>query len=274
MSAESSTGLKPPLAAYGVTWEFGGRRVLDEVSFELDRGRIMALIGPNGSGKSTLMKILSGVLGGGRIAPGRGEIRYRGTDFRAISQADRARHVAYVGPDLSAEFPLTAHEAVLLGRTTQGSALFSQLAGGDGERIREAMERCRCWELRDRALHSLSGGERQLVALARAFAQGASVLLLDEALSRMDLNHQSAIGRMLREQADRQLLSALLVSHDLNLAAEWADSCLLLQAGRKVADGPIRATLTEEQLRKLYPGVSLLVAPNPATGAPQVHFGR
>lgn len=274
MPANTSTAL---LGVYGVhyRWNAGPSSaqapVLEDVSFELASGEILALLGPNGSGKSTLMKIVSGIL------PLRGEgcsgqVRFRGKDFLSDRPEWRARQVAYVGYDLQAEFPMTAYETVLLGRTCQGSGIFGRISREDRDAVEWAMTECACWELRDRDLHTLSGGERQLVALARALSQGARVLFLDESLSQMDLNHQAWMGRKLRVWAS-QGWSALLVSHDVNLASEWADSCLLLKRGRAVATGPLKDVLTEERIREIYPGADLRVGLNPATGAPKVFFG-
>ena len=135
------------------------------------------------------------------------------------------------------------------------------------------MVRCFCWALRDRDLHTLSGGERQLVALARALVQGAKVFLLDESLSRMDLHHQAAIGKLLTELA-AESFSILLVSHDINIASEWARTALLMKGGRRIAHGPIRDVLNEKNIRALYPSSDLVVGVNPASGAPKVFFGR
>lgn len=258
--------------AYGMTYQYGrGAPVLDGVSFEIAKGEIMALLGPNGSGKSTLMKLAAGILPlkGPNCS---GVVRFKGSEFLSQPPHWRAKHVAYVAPDLRAEFPLTAEEAVMLGRICHGVGLLKQVSEQDREAVRSAMEQCLCWGLRDRDLHTLSGGERQLVALARVIAQGARVLFLDESLSRMDLNHQAMIGRLLRRLAE-QGYSILLVSHDLNLASEWADTCVLLRAGRDVAKGPLREVLTEERVRALYPGADLVVGANPVSGAPKVFFG-
>ena len=268
----SEAGTAPPIAVFGLSWEFAGKRVLDEVSFELEKGSVLALIGPNGSGKSTLLKLISGVLSPRRLYAGSGVVRYRGIDFRELSPLARARQVAYVGVDLGSEFPLTAYEAVTLGRSAQGTAFFRMTTTADAEVIRAAMTQCRCWELRDRILHSLSGGERQLVSLARALAQGAGVLLLDEALSRMDLHHQEAIGALLREEGRRRGLSAILVSHDLRLALAWADTALLLKAGRRKSCGPTAGAASAENLADLYPGLRVEVLNGVSGVGAQVRF--
>lgn len=260
------------LGAYGLSLEYSGaRRLLSEVSFELAAGEILSLLGPNGSGKSTLLKALAGVLApGARVS---GQVRYQGQDFLSEPLASRARKVAYLGADLIAQFPMTAEQAVTLGRSSQGGGLFGFSTSADRESVEQAMRRCFCWDHRARDLHTLSGGERQLVALARALAQGSRVLLLDESLSRMDLHHQAAVGRLLVELAG-QGYSVVLVSHDINLASEWAHSALLLRAGERVACGPIREVLTEGRVRALYPSSELVVGVSPVSGAPKVFFGR
>ncbi len=254
--------------AYGITYQYQNGKILDEISFEMERGEILALLGPNGSGKSTLLKTIAGILSLDRKECS-GQIRLNGADFLSLVSVERARQIAYVGHELRAEFPLSAYETVALGRIChQGVASVSE----NESRVRWAMEQCNCWGLRDRDLHTLSGGEKQLVMLAQALAQGAKVLLIDETLSRMDLNHQIRTGKMLRNLA-AEGYSFILVAHDANLACEWADSCLLLKKGKRIAHGPLKEVFTEERVRELYPGAELIVSKNPSTGAPQVFFG-
>lgn len=255
----------PLLGVFGVTCHYREHVALDEVSFELEAGEILALVGPNGSGKSTLLKAIAGLLplrGAGRA----GQVRVSGHDFLSLDSGSRARQIAYLGEEPRAEFPITAWEAVSLGRFAHGGAQREDAS------VRAAMERTLTWALRDRHLDTLSGGERQRVSVARALAQGARLLFLDEALSKMDLHHQAWMGKLLRELAQTGY-GIILVSHDLNFAGECASSVLLLQAGRKRAHGPTREVLTTERLAEMYPGAHLLVGANPATGAPQVFFG-
>jgi iron complex transport system ATP-binding protein len=260
----------PVLAAYGVTYAYGDLDVLNEISLELDRHEILALLGPNGSGKSTLLKILAGILPI-RGGSGSGHVNFAGRDLSLLKSSERAQSVAYVASDLRAEFPLTAFEAVMMGRSCLSRSLLSRFSSHDEDAVHAAMEQCYCWGLRSRDLHTLSGGERQLVILARAIAQGARVLLLDEALSKMDLNHQALVGRLLRSLA-QEGYAIILVSHDVNLGTEWADTCLLLNKGRTVAHGPVREVLIEDRIRSLYPGAELIVGANPVTGMPKVFF--
>lgn len=258
------------LGVYGVSYRFSGRKVLEDVSFELASGEILTLLGPNGSGKSTLLKAIAGIL---PLRSSSGQVRYLGQDLLSQSLAWRAQRVAYVGADLIAQFPMTALQAVTLGRSSQGGSFLRLSSKEDLVAVESAMRRCFCWELRERDLHTLSGGERQLVALARALVQGARVLFLDESMSRMDLHHQAAVGRLLKELA-AQGFSAVLVSHDINIASEWAHTALLLKKGARVACGPIREVLTEVNIRALYPDSELVVGVSPASGAPKIFFGR
>lgn len=266
------------LGVYGITYCWQAQKgqsenALDEVSFEVARGEIVALLGPNGSGKSTLLKLIAGVLRVGANGSS-GQVRLQGLDFLSLPAYMRAQKIAYVAADLRAGFPLTAQEAVSLGltcRKTQGAWKAWRTSSEESEIIRSAMERCFCWHLRARDLESLSSGERQLVGMARALAQGSKMLLLDETLSRMDLNHQGSIGRLLRELA-KENWTMILVSHDFNLATEWADSAIFLKKGKKIAQGPIKEVMTQEKIEKLYPQSDLIVGSNPATGAPKIFF--
>jgi iron complex transport system ATP-binding protein len=267
---------KPLLAAYGLTWSYSNGKassgtVLDAVSFELGLGEFVALVGPNAAGKSTLLKLVAGVLPSlsGHLS---GQVRFRGEDLLGFVPQRRARSVSYVGADLRADFPLTALEAVLLGRVCQGFRLFERVSREELDSALRAMEMCRCSELRDRDLNTLSGGERQLVALARALFQGAPVVFLDESLSRMDLNHQVVIGDLLRGLCADRKLSVVLVSHDLNVATEWADQCWIMQQGQMVASGDMKSVLTGERLERLYPGGELILGENPWSRTPKVFF--
>jgi iron complex transport system ATP-binding protein len=275
MSATGNSQQAARLGVYGLSHSYGRREVLKEVSFELAAGEILSLLGPNGSGKSTLLKAIAGVLPGesGFARSRHPKVLYQGKDFLSQPLSWRAQRVAYVGADLNAQFPMTAEQAVLLGRSSQGASLFRLSTPDDRAAVEQAMRHCSCWELRRRDLHSLSGGERQLVALARALAQSARTLFLDETLSRMDLHHQAAVGRLLTQLASIGY-SIVLVSHDVNIASEWAHSALLLRKGERVACGPIREVLTDASIRALYPDSELTVAASPASGAPKVFFGR
>jgi len=270
------------LQVCGISYAWGSRSeddaknrkiALDEVSFELAKGEIVVLLGPNGSGKSTLMKVISGILPLVRADGASGSMRYLGQNLTSIPQLRRAQLIAYIGSDLRAQFPMSAEDTVFLGRTCQKFGFLRRVSEEDIRTVKWAMELCFCWDLRERNLETLSGGERQLVALACGLAQGARILLLDETLSKMDINHQAAVGKVLKGLA-RDGYTILLVSHDLNVASEWAERAILLKSGRKVAEGSIHEMVSEEKLRLLYPNTGVVIGRNPVTGAPKVFFDR
>lgn len=259
------------LGIYGLTYGYREHALLKEVSFELDSHEILGLIGPNGAGKSTLLKIIAGILPL-RSSGGGGQVFYQGGNFLTRPASERAKCVAYVSPDLRSEFPLTVYDAILMGRICHGGSSLRNTSVEDKDAVLSAMERSHCWGLRERELGSLSGGERCLVALARALAQKARILLLDETLSKMDLNHQALVGKLLRKLAESGH-SIILVSHDLNLTTEWADKCLLLKQGNRLALGSTHEVITTENIQALYGGKELWVGPHPKTGVPKIFFG-
>ncbi len=263
-----------PLQVLGLSYHRSHKKdVVQNISFEILRGQIVALLGPNGSGKTTLLKLITGILPLKSSGEGSGTVRYLGSDFLRMPIHRRARSVVYVASDLTVEFPLTAEEVVSLGRASQNSGLLARLIAGDREKIRWAMELCLCWHLRERKLDTLSGGERQLVAIASALAQDPKILCLDESLSKMDLNHQVNISRTLKTMAAKEGLSVILVSHDINFALEWADHALVLMAGQLMANGAVEKVINKALLNKIYPGADWLVSPSPTTGKPCVFFG-
>ncbi|MGK5089334.1 ABC transporter ATP-binding protein [Bdellovibrionota bacterium FG-2] len=267
----------PLLGVYGLSYRYRAERVVSDVSFEIkggeiNGGEIHALIGPNGSGKSTLLKAICGLLPFGSNAL-QGVVRFRGHEFLRHSAAFRSRAVAYVGADLKTEFPVTAYQTVEMGFSSLDVSPIHQSTSQERETIQRAMEQCFCWGWRDRLLSSLSGGERQLVAFARALVQGAKIVLLDETLSKMDLHHQARIGALMRKLT-LEGRSFVLVSHDLNLASEWADFGLVMMQGDLVFHGPIHKAISSERISELYPGAQLVVAPSPVTGTPKVFFDK
>jgi iron complex transport system ATP-binding protein len=215
----------------------------------LQAGKWVTLIGPNGAGKSTLLQLLAGTLGFPRSHFG-GSLTWRGQDWCSMRPRERASHIAYVSADLDPAFPVTVEEVL-------GSGVF---ASGKSEAIEPALEFCDLAALRSRSVASLSGGERQRVALARALVQGAEVLFLDEALSKMDLDYQLDLGAKLhalvsgaRGSSVFRLSSVVLVSHDLHLSLRWANQAWVLHQGRMIASGAVRDALSEDVLKIIYP---------------------
>ena len=230
-----------------------GAPVIRGVSMKLERGAMGALIGPNGCGKSTLIRLLAGLL-----APSAGEILVKGTPLGAIDSRDRTRLIAYVPQSAGRSFPFTALEIVLTGRSPY-LPRFAFEGRRDVEKAMEAMEAAGIAALAGRPITELSAGERQLVSLARALAQEAAMLLLDEPAASLDLKHRAAIIRTLAELRERRGLTVLMVTHDLSLVAPEFEVVFGMRRGSLVAVGPAAETLREPVLAEVYEDAQMRV---------------
>ena len=235
------------------------------VSLSVSPGRLLAVAGPNGAGKTTLLKLLSGSL-----APHEGGVTLDGRALSELGDRERALAIAVVPQSESSPFPVTVREMVGMGRYAH---LGPWERSGEGDRavVEDAMARCAVAELADRHLGELSGGERQRARIARALAQEAPVLLLDEPTAGLDLRYRMELFHLLR-QLRAAGLGVLVITHDLNLAARFADRLLLLDRGRAQARGAPDEVLSRASLEAVYEW-PLRVVPHPGpgsdTGAPQ-----
>jgi iron complex transport system ATP-binding protein len=231
-----------------LTVELGGRPVVKEVSATVADGEWLGLIGPNGAGKTTLLRAIA------RLVAFTGEIRLAGRPTAELPRGELARLVAVVPQDPATPPWITVAEYVLFGRTPHLGPLAKESAR-DREAAARALARLDLLPFADRRLGTLSGGERQRVVVARALAQEAPVVLLDEPTAALDIGHQQQALELLdvlRAESGLTLVSAM---HDLTLAAQYADRMLLLDAGRVVADGPPVDVLTEAVLAEHYGAV-------------------
>ena len=241
--------------------------VLKGLSFDVGEGELLAVLGPNGSGKSTLLKIIVGIL---RQASG--NVMRDNRDLDSMSRRERARLIGYVAQDSSVRFPLTVMEFVLQGRFAQGR-LVSFESDDDLREASRVMELTETSELAGRLVMELSGGERQRVMLARALASRPRFLILDEPVANLDIAHQVKMLDLVSRLTAGGSMSAIVVTHELNLAAEFATSALLLKSGEIMACGSPRDVMTEAQLRAVF-DTDLMVDTNPASGAPRVTLLR
>jgi iron complex transport system ATP-binding protein len=234
---------------------------LREVSFEAPKCGLIAVAGPNGAGKSTLLGILAGLR-----SPYAGSAEFQDREVRDWPRRAFARRVAFVPQFVRVEFPFTVEETVLMGRAPFAQGWFESDA--DHAAARSAMEITDTLELRDRDVRSLSAGERQRVILASALAQRPEALLLDEPAAFLDLRHQLSLYRLLAGLARTILVIA--VTHDLNLALQFAGRILVLSQGRIAADGPPSGALRADLIGGVF-GVSAAVEPDSA-GRPWLRY--
>jgi iron complex transport system ATP-binding protein len=211
----------------------------------LSTGEVLALLGPNGGGKTTLLKTLLGLL-----KPKAGEVLLGGKPLDNYSISERARVVAYVPQVHISTFAFTVETVVLMGRTAHGS-LFSRPSGQDRAVAQAALERFGIATLANRPYTMISGGERQLVLLARALAQEPQFIVLDEPTASLDFGNQGKVMSEIRALA-KSGHGVLFTTHDPNHALRAADRAYLLREGARIADGPVATVLNREQLEALY----------------------
>jgi iron complex transport system ATP-binding protein len=240
-----------------VTVRRGTRVVLQNLSFSLSDGEILAVIGPNGSGKSSLVMAAAGLL----VATN-GTIRLGGRDLASLTAPLRARAVAYVPQRSELVAPLAVRTVVAMGRYAAAGAAFGEAPAQETAQVDAALAAVDASHLAERSFAELSGGEAQRVLIARALATGADILLLDEPTSALDLGHRLALDDILRKRA--QAGDAVLVAlHDLNEARALADRVLLLDRGTRSALGAPDEVIAPAPIRAVY-GVDLI--PNHAHG--------
>ncbi len=228
-----------------VTVELGGRPVVDRVDATVAEGEWIALIGPNGAGKTTLLRAIAG------LVPHAGTISLRGRTTDALRRAELARLIAVVPQEPSTPSWMTVGEYVLLGRTPH-IGTFSRESRQDRAAAALALSRLDLLGYGDRRLGTLSGGEKQRAVVARALAQDARIVLLDEPTAALDIGHQQQALELLDALRAESGLTLVAAMHDLTLASQYADRMLLLDRGRVAADGLPADVVTEEAIARHY----------------------
>ncbi|HEX8846837.1 MAG TPA: ABC transporter ATP-binding protein [Pyrinomonadaceae bacterium] len=253
------------LEAREISVDYDERRAVAGVSLRVLPGEITAIIGPNGAGKSTLLRALNGAL-----LPASGEVLLDGKPLRSFARRTIGRRIAVVAQEAELRFPVTVMEFVLGGRYAwSGTGAWGWETERDLKVTEEVLRETELEDFGARLMNELSGGERQRAVLARALVTEASVLLLDEPTANLDLAHQAALLRLVRSRCDERRAAAVVVTHDINLAAEFADRVLLLQRGRALAVGTAQEVLTPELLREVFE-IQVLVDAHPISGAPRI----
>jgi iron complex transport system ATP-binding protein len=243
------------------------RETVSGVTLEVRAGEIVALLGPNGSGKSTVLSIAIGAL-----KPDGGDVLFDGEPIAGFSRREIAQRMAMVAEQAAIRFPMTALEYVLTGRYAYGAGLgFDSPA--DVEIAMQSLGAADAAQFAHRRFNQLSSGERQRVTLARSLAQQPRLLLLDEPTANADIAHQLSLLDLVRRLTRERGLGVMIVTHEINLAAEFADRMALIKDGRLIACGPTREVMTSETLSGLF-DTSLFVDRHPLSGSPVVWWKR
>jgi len=236
---------KSMLAAQHLEVTLTGRTVLNDVSLSLPSAHLVALVGPNGAGKTTLLRALAG------LVASTGTVEVGGDRLSSLSLRERAKRFGYLPQGHQVHWPLPAKDVVALGRYPHGATDPARLSARDEQAVLRAMQATNVVEFAERPVTELSGGERSRVALARVLAVEAPIVLADEPTASLDPRYQIDVMLNLRGAADRGVL-VLVVTHDLGLAARFADSVLVLSAGRLVAQGKPTQALSEQIMADVF----------------------
>ena len=242
-----------------VSVDIAGRRIVAGIDLAVGDREFAGLVGPNGSGKSTILKAIYRV-----HRPSTGKVLLDGTDLLSLRPRDAARRIAVVAQESTSEFDFTVREMVMIGRTPHKRS-FDRDTEADRAVVDQAIERVGCGQLAQRRFNTLSGGEKQLVLIARALTQEANHLILDEPTNHLDIHHQVEILEVVAGLG----VTVLAALHDLSLAALFCHTIHVLSAGQIVTAGPPAAVLTAETIRRAY-GADVLVIDHPDTGTPHL----
>ncbi len=230
-----------------LTYSYAGRAepAVADVGLSIQPARCTAVLGPNGSGKSTLLRLLLGTL-----PPAAGEVRLGGRGIAEWSRRELGRTVGVVPQQEEITFPITVRDLVTMGRYPHIGPL-RPLGPADRAAVEAALDRCDVAHLAERPVQALSGGERQRARVARALAQEPAALVLDEPTLALDIRHEMRIFELVHELA-RGGTTVVVVTHDLNLAARYADVLVLMDCGRVVATGAPAEVLERDRLERIY----------------------
>lgn len=229
-----------------ITVCYGEIEILHKVTLEVHAGEVVSLIGPNGAGKTTMLRAISGVL-----PLQSGSVEVNGKDISTMPISERARLLAVVPQARKLTPEYTVQQAVTMGRTPYLGWLGNP-SKKDLDKVYWAIDRTGISELVDRRVDELSGGEQQLVLVARALAQDSPVILLDEPTAHLDLRHQATILDLVHSLASERNLAVLMSLHDLNLVSIFSDRIALIDQGLILADGQPQDVLTRDQLSHVY----------------------
>jgi iron complex transport system ATP-binding protein len=255
--------MEPILSLKDVGFRYEEIWAVRGINLQVHAGEILGILGPNGSGKSTLLRIMDGIL-----IPQEGEILIKGKHISGFRRSSLAKEVAMVAQENHFRFSFSVLEVVLMGRFPHLKRL--QFEGEkDLDVALHSLSATHALELAERSIHELSGGEKQRVLIARALAQEPKTVLLDEPTSFLDLKYKREIFQLISSLSKKQGLSVVVVSHDIDLAAQYCHRLIMLKNGSIYEMGEPHKVITESNIQAVY-DCPVLVDKNPATGRPRV----
>jgi iron complex transport system ATP-binding protein len=255
--------MEPILNLQKVGFKYEGDWVLKNIDLRTFEGEILGVLGPNGSGKSTLLKVMDGVL-----KPQEGDILLRNRPIASLTRTDVAKEIAMVAQENYFRFAFSVLEVVLMGRFPHLRRLQFE---GDRDMViaLSALRATHALHLSQRSIHEISGGEKQRVLLARTLAQEPRAVLLDEPTSFLDLKHKRDVFRLISSLSRDRKLGVVLVSHDIDLIAQYCHRIVMMKDGIMMFQGSPGEVLTPEKIEEVY-DCPVFVDINPATGKPRV----
>jgi len=237
--------------------------VLRGIDISLEKGMFYSILGPNGSGKTTLLKNLQKLLKTHRKC-----VYINGDDITSISVKELSKRLAVVPQEIHMDFDFSVLDMVLMGRSPYLKRFESE-SSCDLQLAQKAMTITDTWKLKDKSVRNISGGELQRAVVSRAMVQDTEILLLDEPVSHLDIHHQISILNTVLGFSRSKEITVVAVMHDINLAAEFSDSLILLNHGEIKAMGSPEEVITEEMIRELY-NMECMIIKNPSSGKPHV----
>ena len=244
-----------------ITWSYRTKPLFDNLNIQFEQGSFITIVGPNGSGKTTLLRHLLGIL-----RADAGSVQVFDRPLHSYGQRELARQVSYVPQQSKIDYDFTVQECIAMGRYAHSSRL-SLLTSEDHLRIQQALAEVELTHVKDRIATELSGGEYQRMLIARALAQQARFIVLDEPVSHLDIHNQQEILRLLRRLVDQQIATVLCVLHDLNAVSAFSDIVCMMEEGALVAQGPVPEVLTKERIESVY-RIAVNIIEDPQTHRP------
>lgn len=247
------------LSINGLDFRYKNISALEDVGIELNKGEVLSIVGPNGAGKTTLLKCILGI-----VKPDKGTVLIDGRDASRMKRLNLAKCISYVPQASPSKFPISVFDVVLMGRRPY---IVWKPSKKDLEVVADLLKSMGLEDVALRDFDQLSGGQKQKVLLARAFAQDTDYLLLDEPTSNLDLKHQMEVMEMISGMVKKKEAAAILAIHDLNLASRFSDTIIMLNAGKIVCTGKPLQVMTANNIRSVY-GVEAMI--NTDNGYPYV----